>query len=245
MDSRQHTAGLTREDLRRLPVRPFRAGAGYKADLFLYEASDGPILVKDYGGKSGIWRHLGALGTRQEARALRALGDVDGVPRFLGRPDRHCVAMSFVPGRRARKADPELRGNEAFVRDLQRLVEQMHARGVVHLDLKHRSNLLVSGQGKPVVLDFESAVCFNPDGVLGRLLVRMLGSVDRLAVLNWKRRLCPHAFSASQMRTATRLHRLRKLWFPRRMMDALLAIVARSPRSDAAGRRGDDTTQDV
>jgi len=234
MGSDQHPAGLTRADLRRLPVQPLRTGASYKADLFLYETDDGPVLVKDYGAKTGVWRLLGAIGTRHEARALQALAGVDGVPRFLGRPDRYSVAMSFVPGRRARKSDPELRGNEAFVRDLERLVRQMHARGVVHLDLKHRSNLHVSDQGTPVVLDFESAWCFNPSRLLGRFLVRVWGIFDRLGVLKWKRRLCPQAFSAFQMRMATGMHRLRKLWLPRKLMDGLLAIAAHRPRGDAA-----------
>jgi hypothetical protein len=236
MGGLQHKPGLTRADLRRLPVRSFRQGADYKADLLLYERDDGPILVKDYAAKNGIWRRLGSVGTWLEARALRALADVEGVPRFLGRPDRYSVAMSLLHGRRARKADPELRGNEAFVRDLERLVGQIHARGVVHLDLKHRSNLLVSEQGKPMILDFESALCFNPDGAVGRLLVRVLGSFDRLAVLNWTHRLCPQAFSASRMRTAARMHRLRKLWLPRRLVDGLLAIASRRPRPEAPDR---------
>jgi hypothetical protein len=231
MGVHQHTADLTRAELLRLPVRPFRAGVSYKADLLLYEASDGPFLVKDYGAKTGIWRYIGAIGTGHEARALQALEGVEGVPRFLGRPDRHSVAMSLVPCRRARKSDPELRDNEAFVRDLERLVEQMHARGVVHLDLKHRSNVLVSEQGRPIVLDFESALCLNPDAMVGRLMVRTLGYLDRLAVINWRRRLCPHTLSASQMRRAERLHGLGVLWLPRHMVDGLLAIIARKPRA--------------
>jgi hypothetical protein len=240
MDCRHSTPGLTREDLRRLPVQPFRTGSAYKADLLLYQAGDGPILLKDYAGKRGVWRSLGAVGTGREARALQTLADVDGVPRFLGRPDRYCVAMTLVPGRRARKDDPELRGNEAFVRDLELLVGQMHARGVVHLDLKHRSNLLVSDDGKPVVLDFESAHCFNPDGFLGRLLVHLGGTFDRLAVLKWKRRLCPEAFTPSQRWAAGQMRRFRKLWLPRRLMDGLLAIAARRPDSHAASRGRDD-----
>lgn len=230
MGGARNVADLTRAALSRLPVRPFRPGSNYKADLFLYETEDGPVLVKDYAAKTGIWRILGAIGTRHEARALRVLHNLDGVPRFLGRPDRYSVAMSLMPGRRARKSDPELRGNEAFVREFEVLVGEMHARGVVHLDLKHRSNLLVSDDGHPIVLDFESALCFNSERSVGRAMVRMLGVFDRLAVANWKRRLCPRAFTESEMRAASWMHRLRKLWLPRRFMDGLLAIAARRPR---------------
>lgn len=242
MSADRTNAHLTRADLRRLPVRLLRPGTSYKADLFLCDVGQEPVLVKDYERKTGIWRWIGAIGISHEAHALQALQGVDGVPRYLGRPDRCCVAMSFVPGRRARKADPKMKDNEAFVRQLEQLVARMHARGVVHLDLKHRSNLLVSEQGRPVVLDFESALCFNANRALGRLLVRLLGSLDRLAVLNWKRRLCPHLFTAAQMRKATLLHRLRKLWLPRRIVDGLLTVLAgrkhgSTSRSGPASRR--------
>lgn len=228
---------LTRTDLRKGPVRLLRAGTSYKADLLLCRCGGQDVVLKDYSRKAGLWRHVvGVIGTALEARALRALAGVAGVPEFCGKPDRYCVAMTFVPGRPARGAAAELRGNEAFVRDLVRLVDEMHARGVVHLDLKHRSNLMVSEDGRPIIVDFESALCFRPGGAFGRLMVGLLGRLDRAAVLIWTRRLCPHLLSKRDRRRV-RLHRLlRQWWLPRQILDGLLAIVA-SPRR---GRARDD-----
>ena len=156
---------------------------------------------------------------------------MEGVPQFRGRIDRCCVAVTRVPCLGAHGSDPQLRGNEEFVRRLERIVQQMHARGVVHLDLRHRSNVRVASDGRPIVLDFESALCFDPKWFVGRLAVRLLGKLDRLAVLKWKRRLCPHMLSDSQMRKARLLERLSGWWMPRRFIDGLFSGFEGRPRA--------------
>ena len=229
---------LTRADLGPLPARAIRRGHTYKPDLLIYQVDGEEIVLKDYGSKRGPWLAVvGAICTGLEARALRVLAGLKGVPQFRGRPDRYSVAMTYIAGRRVRGADPELRGNERFVRELERIVARMHRRGVVHLDLKHRSNLMVSSDGWPVVLDFESALCFDPRWFGGRLAVRLLGRLDLLAVQNWKRRLCPHTLSESEMRAVRLARRLRGWWLPRRFLDLLLSL-AHGARSSGTGDGG-------
>jgi len=219
---------ITRADLKGQPARAVRRGISYKADLLVYRVNGEDVLLKDYRHKVGIWRDvLGAMFTGREARALRALRGVEGVPQFRGRPDPYCVAMTFIEGSRIRKADQAVRGNEEFVRQLRRTVREMHRRGVVHLDLKHRSNLMVSKAGHPVVLDFESALCFRRAWLIGRVAVLLLGQLDWLAVQNWTRRLCPHmlALSGSYKRRGRLARELLPWWLPRRIMDAMLDII--------------------
>jgi predicted Ser/Thr protein kinase len=234
---------ITRADLKGRPARTVRRGISYKADLLVYRVNGEDVLLKDYGRKTGIWRDvLGVMFTRREARALRALSGVEGFPQFRGRPDPYCVAMTFINGKQVKKADPSVRGNEDFVRQLRHTVHEMHRRGVVHLDLKHRSNLMVSGAGQPVILDFESALCFRRAWLIGRLAVVLLGQLDWLAVQNWTRRLCPHMLALSNFnRRRARLARgLRQWWLPRRIMDAMLDIIVpgggRTPGSTEVSR---------
>jgi hypothetical protein len=225
--------GLTRSDLQGPPVRELRCGIPRKADLLVYRVGGEEVLLKDYSRKRGGWRSvLGRVFTRREARALRALRGMEGVPAYLGRPDRYSVAMSFVEGTRVRRGDPDFDGNEEFVRALERTVQQMHRRGVVHLDLKHRSNLMATPERQPVVLDFESAVCFDPNSALGRLAVDLLGGLDWLAVQNWKRRLCPRMLAGSgrDRRAAELSLRLRGWFFPTRLVNAFLDIFLRGMR---------------
>ncbi|MHC4591651.1 MAG: RIO1 family regulatory kinase/ATPase domain-containing protein [Planctomycetota bacterium] len=222
---------LTRVDLQGLSAKPLREGISHKPDLLVYDVGGEKVVLKDYSRKRAPWRNvLGVIFTWREARALRALSGVAGVPQFRGRPDRHCVAMTFVKGRRAKKTDPDVKGNEEFVRALEQTVSEMHIRGVVHLDLKHRSNLMVSPQRLPVVLDFESALCFSPSWFGGRLAVRLLGQLDRLALQNWKRRFCPHMLSGSDLRRAQLARQLKGWWLPGRAIAAFRDIFERRHR---------------
>jgi hypothetical protein len=233
------SADLTRADFSGAPARILRRGSSYKADLLLYDVAGECVLLKDYSRKRGVWRDvLGIMFTAREARALRALDGVEGVPQFRGRPDSHSIAMTFVAGRRIRTTDPDLRSNEEFIRRLRCVVRGMHERGIVHLDLKHRSNLIVTADGGPVILDFESALCFDPGWFGGRLAVGVLGQFDWLAVQNWTRRLCPRMLDGSPLGKgqASLAAGTKHWWLPRRFLDALLEIVAdRDSRGRPAG----------
>jgi hypothetical protein len=209
-------------------MRTLREGHTYKADLSVVHVGDEDLVLKDYHHKKGAWRDLlGVTATSLEARALRALEGIQGVPQFRGRPDRFSVLMTYLTADRATRLDPRVNGNREFVEDLARIVREMHARGVVHLDLKHRSNVLVGEDGRPVVIDFESALTFDPKRWYNRLLLRPLRKLDELALLNWKRRLCPAMLTQRQARQAKWLRRLGKLWLPRRLADGILSIWAR------------------
>lgn len=65
----------------------------------------------------------------------------------------------------------------------------MHRLGVVHLDLRHRSNVLVGKDGAPILIDFASAVCAHPSGMRGRFLLPALARIDQQAFEKWRIRL--------------------------------------------------------
>jgi RIO-like serine/threonine protein kinase len=52
-----------------------------------------------------------------------------------------------------------------FFRRLRRLVAEVHARGVVHWDLRKLDNVLVDNQGAPVLVDFTASFVTGSDPV--------------------------------------------------------------------------------
>jgi serine/threonine protein kinase len=150
--------------------------------------------VKDFAPR-GAWVRawLGPWLLGREVRAYRALAGHPAVPRLLGRIDRLAFAVEYRPGRRLSR---RLAGQVApgFVDALAGAVGAMHARGVVHLDLRHRSNVLVGEDGAPVLIDFASALRFPPGA---RWLVPVFAWIDRRAVAKWRERLAPQEASAS------------------------------------------------
>jgi predicted Ser/Thr protein kinase len=160
-------------------------------DVSLVEHAGARFVVKDFAPRGALVRAwLGPWLLARELRAYRALAGHPAVPRLLGRIDRLAFAVEYRPGRRMsrRLAD---RVPPGFVDALEGAVRDLHSRGVVHLDLRHRSNILLGEDGAPVLIDFASAFCFRRGGLGARWLLPLLAHVDRRAVEKWRTRLRP------------------------------------------------------
>lgn len=175
----------------------------------LLVSGDDRLVAKDYRGCNPLYRWtLGAWSLARESAALRRLDGLDGVPRFRGRVGRWIVLMSHFRGRDLGKVR-RFRQTPEFFDRLMATVEAMHARGVVHLDLRQRRNILYRQKGAgPAILDFGSSLCLRPGSALHRWLAR----IDRSGVLKYKRRALPDGLSRDERRTLRRVERRRALW---------------------------------
>lgn len=147
--------------------------------------------MKDFAGRAPWLRAtLGRWLIGRELRAYRALAGHSAVPRLLGRLDAYAFAVEHRPGRRlSRQRAAELPPD--FLPKLERAVAELHARGVVHFDLRHRSNVLVDEAGAPVLIDFASALCLRPARWPDRALLRWLARFDQRALAKWRAKLAP------------------------------------------------------
>ena len=146
-------------------------------------------MVKDYAPRSGwVRRLLAPLLLRREALAYRRLEGMAAVPKLLGRVDGLALVFEYRPGELLSRS---LRGTlpPEFLPELEAAVGEMHRRGVVHLDLRHRSNILAGEDGHPVLIDFASALRFDASKPWGRAACEALGAIDRRALEKWRARL--------------------------------------------------------
>lgn len=187
---------IDRQALADRSPRVLQQGAGRKPDVLLYEFAGGTVVVKDYGARARWLRAtLGRWLIARELRAYRALADHPSVPRLLGRIDAVAFALEHRPGRRlSRQRAAELAPD--FLAQLETAVHGLHERGVVHLDLRHRSNVLADADGAPVLIDFASAVCLAPGRGPQRWLLRALACLDEAALSKWRAKLGPAAVAA-------------------------------------------------
>lgn len=169
-------------------VEVLRRGRGRKSDLLRVGVGPDARVVKDFAGRGPLARRLGAWLVGRELRAYHRLAGHPAVPRAVERIDAWAFSVEYRPGE---VMGPRLaeRVPEAFVAELREAVREMHARGVVHLDLGHRSNVLAGEDGRPVLIDFASALCFRPGGLGERLVLPLLAWVDRRAVDKWQAQL--------------------------------------------------------
>ena len=181
--------GLTRERLAQARREVLSRGGSRNADVLLVEGDGGCVVVKDFSPRGRFVRsRLGPWLLEREVRAYRQLEGMASVPRFLGWLDPMAIVLEYRPGellsrRLAGRIPP------GFVEELAATVEEMHRRGVVHLDLRHRSNLLAGIDGRPVLIDFASALVFDVSTRLGRRAVERLATFDRRALEKWRVRL--------------------------------------------------------
>ena len=147
-------AGITRGNLRERTILILKRGGWSDPDVLLVRGESGVAVVKDFSPRSRFTRAaLGPFAISREVRALRSLADCRSVPNLLGQLDGLAFAVEHRGGPRLSRRRPWTFSSR-FVANLQAAIREMHARGVVHLDLSHRDNVRADMQGEVVLVDF-------------------------------------------------------------------------------------------
>jgi hypothetical protein len=185
----------------------YRHVTTWKHDFFaatgLYEGDRESVVVK-IGRRRGLlgwpldW--LGCLLVRHEADLLTRLGDLDGIPRLMGVVDNCILVHAFIPGHSLRKGQ---RVDDDFFERLANLIHALHRRGIAHVDLEKRQNVLVGDDGRPYLLDFQISWPW-PLGWMtqtwpGRWLGRRLQQGDRYHLLKLRRRFRPDQMTPEEL----------------------------------------------
>ena len=129
--------------------------AGYQGQILHYEDADNDFLIKVPHGK-GLARKFHLKMLRHEYDVYQKLGDFDGAPACHGLIDDQYLVLEYVNGRTIRKKRPL--DEDEFHARLFDYIRAMHAKGVAHMDLKRKDNLLVKADETPCILDFGAAV---------------------------------------------------------------------------------------
>jgi serine/threonine protein kinase len=181
-----------------------------KPDLHRVEVAGRTLMVKDVRRMNLFFRWtLGLWLIDKEWKIYSRLAGIQGIPKAVERIDRFAFAMEFVPGR------PIGRGETlpaSFFSRLERVLGEVHGRGVVHLDMRHKGNVLLSERGDPFLIDFNSSFSFKEKGVLHRFLFPLLRRVDFGGLLKLKQRVSPALMTPEELSFLKRFNRLRKLW---------------------------------
>lgn len=179
---------LDRDVVERGTLRWLRRGWPTLPDIRVVERAGVRMAVKDWSARPWWRRRLqGHFLLAREHHFLSRLEGLRGVPRSLGFPDPDSLALEWMEGQPL--CDRPLHScAPGFFDALERLVIDIHGRGVVHGDLDQYDNVLVSGEGLPVVIDFGGAMhraSWNPLARLWCEVLRLhdLHCVARLRVL--------------------------------------------------------------
>ena len=126
----------------------------------LHYREDGLDLVVKSAMGRGLVRAVRERTLLREHQAYQRMRGLQGVPRCLGLVDGHYLVLEFIRGTPYREATWTDR--ERWFNDLLAVLRSFHERGVSHGDLKSKSNILVTDDGKPCVIDFGTAFVHKP-----------------------------------------------------------------------------------
>ena len=206
------TQPFTREDVCRARPQILHEGRFGNARVLLFRRNGENWVVKDFGPKPALVRlTLGRYFLRRELAAMRRLQGVPGVPQNAFRVDQNAVAYRHLPGRVLRRIPRDQLSPDYFPA-LERLVMQMHAKGVAHLDLRYRHNVLVLDDGTPGLIDFQTFVCL--DGFPG-WLQRHFKQMDLGGVYKHWRKRASATLDPAKSALLNKQNALRRFWILR------------------------------
>lgn len=191
-----------------------RCADRWKASGWSFVHDGRTYWVKDVRRTNPLFRAtIGRLGLWREARMHRRMGGLTFVPRCVGRLDRDALVFEFAGGVMALGQFCKSRALTAdFFDKLEAQVRELHRRGILHMDLRHRSNILVDAAGDPFLVDFETAVYLGKGPVSLAFLRPLLAWADHSAIVKFRARYRPDTLSEPQFRRYRRFTTLRRFW---------------------------------
>jgi RIO-like serine/threonine protein kinase len=172
-------------------------GGFAKARVFIARHHGRRFVIKDFGSK-GFWERnlIGRMVISREFRAYRALAGIDGLLAAAKRLSPFSLAVEYLDGIDFGGPTRGEIGRDV-IEQFECIVNDLHSRGWVHLDLQRRSNILLVN-GKVFVVDLASA--FHPGGIplIGRGLTRILGFFDRLSLIKLKTVYAPDSLTRAE-----------------------------------------------
>lgn len=133
---------------------------------------------------------LGRVLAAREQWFMDRLAGIEGVPISLGpvrvgnESIRTAVAHEWIEGHALAEREWV---DDWFFPQLEAILTEAHRRGIAHVDLHKRENILVDQCGRPCLIDYQISFGIPPESRLGRLLLggvlRLLQKCDRYHLL--------------------------------------------------------------
>jgi len=209
--------------------RIIRAKKAMKPDVIVAQNRNSFLVAKDFRDKIWVTRCLwGPLNIMYEKFILQKLAGVNGIPTFIGLEDYNCMLISYIDGDEIKKSSHHLA--PGYFDNLLKIAADIHARGILHLDLGHKTNVMVRENGEPAIIDFNTALYFPVNSFFAPLL-RLLAKIDNLSILRLKIRFTPQDTTFQERNRVKIFLRLRKLWIFDKLSRRITNMTKKSTRT--------------
>ncbi|MBN1635329.1 MAG: hypothetical protein JW920_02375 [Deltaproteobacteria bacterium] len=191
----------------------------YGPDVFLQEYKGQLVVQKTYRHRILPVRTLGMGLIAWEAFIYSKLAGIKGIPKLIVKPDRYSLSTSFMGGENLRET--RKRPDNAYFDEVEKIITSMHARGVVHLDLRNRRNYGIDDCGMPYLMDFANCLYLPWPHALKTCMAR----IDWMGYLKIKYKMNPDLVSPIEYKRLSLGQTLSTLWLPGKAFKALKNII--------------------
>lgn len=183
---------LSLAELRKYRSKVFREGRGTRPEVVLITYGGKKAILKDYTQSDPWFRRVaGPLLAYREARALRLLKGLPGVPQLINTLGWHAVLMDYIEGPTTKELKNSGQVDPEVFKRIYKLVDDIHERGVAHCDLRSGGNTIITASGQPYFVDFVAYVARSNWNLPWRWVFNKFCIADQIAVARMKKRLLP------------------------------------------------------
>jgi hypothetical protein len=197
----------------------------YGPDVSLMRLDGRCVVEKTFRNRAWPVRIVGILLVSWEAFIYSRLKGIPGIPMLTGRPDKCTLITSYMGGENLRATTRK--PDASYFEKVSRIIEQMHQRGVVHLDLRNRRNYGIDDSGLPYLVDFASCLYIPWPGRVKEFLAK----IDWMGFLKVKGKLNPEEISNEERSKLALGETLSNIWLPGRATKSIRDIIRYLRRS--------------
>jgi hypothetical protein len=191
--------------------QPLKKKRFYGPDVHLIHRDGKDLVEKTYRNRSAPVRMAGRFLVCWETYIYSKLRGIQGIPEVVGNTDPYTLTTVFMGGMNMRKNAPV--PDSIYFIHLERIIRQMHERGVIHLDMRNRRNYGIDEDGMPYLVDFASSLYFPFNGKVKKWLC----SIDWMGYLKVKAKINPSSLSEEEKTGLVLGNTLSRLWLPPRI----------------------------
>lgn len=152
---------------------------------------------KHFLGLPLLW--LGKLISKHEFSNLCHLADLQGTPQVLSRYGKTGLIYEYIEGKPLSLVE---KVPENFFDNLAELIDQVHQKNIVYVDMNKRNNILCGPNGRPSLVDFQISLHIDesksPCRPILKYVKEKLIKADIYHIFKHKRRICPELLTPKE-----------------------------------------------
>lgn len=194
-------------------MKLIQKGKWGNSNIYLHEHGKSRFIVKTFAQHPSLIKNtIGRFFINREYKALKKLSSCAGTCDNIIKIDKYSLGYKYIKGQALDSFSKHnnITDKKFFIK-FETIVKEMHSCGIVHLDLRTGSNIIVSEQGDPLIIDFNSYLNLNM--IPGKAFKNLLKAVDLSGVYKYWIKMSPETMEESKKTHLTAFNKMRKLWF--------------------------------